>query len=278
MAFRLASSYRRFIDRYPRIASLYRDFRDQLGFMKAPAQTPWGFRMGGNDAMSNGRFEPVETALVRQILLQVDVFVNVGANIGYYCCHALSMGKPVVAFEPMQRNVRHLLRNIRCNGWSDAEVYPVALSNGVDIIDIFGGDTGASVIKGWANISDSYVTLVPTSTMDILLGDRLRGKRALILVDIEGAEKLMLEGASRMLRNEPRPIWIIEIVTRDHQPQGVGINPNLVATFEMFFDLGYQAFQVDDAMRPVTLDDVRRAADGTHDLGAHNFLFREAAK
>jgi FkbM family methyltransferase len=276
MAVRLTSSIRRLIDQFPRLASLYRNLRDQMGFMKEPIQTPWGFKLAGNDAMALGSFEPVETELVRKLLQDVDVFVNVGANIGYYCCHALSLGIPVMAFEPMQHNVRHLLRNIRSNGWHNAEVYPVALSNCVAIIDIFGGDTGASVVKGWANIPDSYVTLAPTSTMDILLGDRLRCKRALILVDIEGAEQAMLEGASRMLHNDPKPIWIVEIVTRDHQPQGIAINPNLLTTFEMFFNLGYQAFHVDRDMLPVSLDDVRQAARGARNLGTHNFLFREA--
>lgn len=278
MAIRLTSSFRRVIDRFPRLATLYRSLRDQVGFMKVPVATPWGFKLAGNDGMAVGSFEPIETALVRDLLGEVDVFVNVGANIGYYCCHALSIGKPVIAFEPMHRNMRHLLRNIRSNGWSNVEVYPVALSNGVGIINIFGGDTGASVIKGWANIPDSYVTLAPTSTMDLLLGDRLHGKMALILVDIEGAEKLMLEGAKRMLCNDPKPIWLIEIVTKDHQPTGVDINPNLLATFEMFFDLGYQAFRVDHDMRPVTLEAVRQAAWGTLDLGTHNFLFRAVVR
>lgn len=246
--------------------------------MKEPVATPWGFKLAGNDGMALGSFEPIETTLVRDLRKEVDVFVNVGANIGYYCCHALSVGKPVIAFEPIHRNVRHLLRNIRSNGWSNAEVYPVALSNGVDMIDIFEGDTGASVVKGWANIPDSYVTLAPTSTMDILLGDRLQGKKALVLVDIEGAEKLMLEGAARMLRNDPKPIWLIEIVTKDHQPTGVDINPNLVPTFEVFFDLGYQAFYVDRDMRPVTLEQVRQAARGALNLGTHNFLFRDVGR
>ena len=278
MAVRLTSSFRRVIDRFPRLATLYRGLRDQVGFMKVPVATPWGFKLAGNDGMAVGSFEPIETALVRDLLGEVDVFVNVGANIGYYCCHALSIGKPVIAFEPMHWNMRHLLRNIRSNGWSNVEVYPVVLSNGVGIINIFGGDTGASVIKGWANIPDSYVTLAPTSTMDLLLGDRLHGKMALILVDIEGAEKLMLEGAKRMLCNDPKPIWLIEIVTKDHQPTGVDINPNLLATFEMFFDLGYQAFRVDHDMRPVTLEAVRQAAWGTLDLGTHNFLFRAVVR
>jgi FkbM family methyltransferase len=80
--------------------------------------------------MAQGTFEPEETELIRTILKDVDVLINVGANVGYYCCHALSMGKAVVAFEPIQRNLRYLCVNIKTNGWS-CEIYPIALSNRV---------------------------------------------------------------------------------------------------------------------------------------------------
>ena len=120
MSTRLKPQLKKLINRFPRIAMLYRSIRDQLDFIKEPITTPWGFKLGGNSAMAQGNFEPIETEVVRNMLREVDIFVNVGANIGYYCCHALSLGKPVIAFEPIYRNVRHLLRNIRSNGWSDA--------------------------------------------------------------------------------------------------------------------------------------------------------------
>ena len=81
--------------------------------------------------MAAGTLEPEETALVRKLLQEVDVLVNVGANVGYYCCHALSLGKPVIAVEPIAGNLHYLLANIRNNGWTAyAEVFPMA--NGRD--------------------------------------------------------------------------------------------------------------------------------------------------
>ena len=44
------------------------------------------------------------------------------------------------------------------------------------------------MVKGWAGISESYVTQVPVLTLDRILGYVLEGKRAQILVDVEGAE------------------------------------------------------------------------------------------
>lgn len=266
------------ISRFPRMAAMYRGMRDQLEGMEEPQTTPWGFKLAGNSAMAQGTFEPVETELVRRLLHEVDVLVNVGANVGYYCCHALSMGKPVIAFEPMPRNLRFLCKNINANGWEGAEIFPIALSDKVGILEIYGANTGASLVKGWAGVPESYKTLVPCSTMDLLLNTRLQGKRALMLVDIEGAEKWMLEGASKMLVNDPKPIWVVEIVTSENQPQGVEINPNFASTFQFFHRNGYEAFSADQEMRPITIEDVELFANGSLKAGTHNFMFRELKK
>jgi len=268
---------RSLIGRFPRVATLYRSVRDQMDFMEEPKTTPWGFKLAGNAAMAQGTFEPTETELVREILQDVDILVNVGANIGYYCCHALSMGKPVIAFEPIGRNVRYLCKNIKTNGWSGAEIYPIALSNNIGVIEIYGGNTGASVVKGWAGTPENYLSLVPSSTMDVVLGNRLRGKKALIFVDIEGSEKWMLEGATMMLANDPKPIWIVEIVSKKHQPIGVEINPYFTSTFQIFSKNGYQAVGVDADMSPVTMEDIELVSKGILEFGTYNFIFIDAA-
>ena len=272
------SLVRPLVDRFPRIATMYRAVRDQLDFAEEPKVTPWGFKLAGNTAMAKGTFEPGETELVRNLLKDVDVLVNVGANIGYYCCHALSLGKEIIAFEPIQRNLRYLYKNIKANGWSGAEVYPIALSNSVGLLDIYGGNTGASVLKGWADIPESYVALVPSSTMDVVLGNRLRGKKVLILVDVEGAEKWMLEGATTMLSNDPKPIWLVEIMTKDHQPNGVRLNPDLTTIFQMFLEIGYRPFRADKDMRPITMEEIDLVSKGNLEFGTHNFVFCESTK
>ncbi len=261
--------------RLPRLSKLYRNTREQIDLMEEPKTTPWGFKLAGNKAMANGTFEPDETKLVRYLLQDVDVLVNVGANVGYYCCHALNMGKPVIAFEPINRNVHYLCKNIKVNGWVGAEIYPIALSNKVGLLDIYGGNTGASIVKGWAGTPESHVSLVPVSTMDLVLGDRLLGEKVLILIDIEGAEKWMLEGAVKMLHNNPKPVWLVEIVTKQHQPSGVEMNPNFMSTFQLFLKNGYQAFCVDQDMRPIKMEEIELVSKGLQELDTYNFLFRE---
>jgi len=271
----LISVARPFVQAFPGLATMYRGVRDQLDSGEVSV-TPWGFVLAGNTDMEQGTFEPTETELIRKILRDVDVLVNVGANVGYYCCHALSMGKSVIAFEPIPRNLRYLCKNIQSNGWSGAELYPIALSNSVGVLEMFGGNTAASMVKGWAGIPDSYVTLVPSSTMDVVLGTRLHGTKALILVDVEGAEQPMLEGATIMLESTPRPVWIVEVATTEHQPHGVELNPNLRTTFQLFFRNGYKSFTLDRELRPVTIEDVDLVLNGKQRFATHNFIFCES--
>jgi FkbM family methyltransferase len=188
------------------------------------------------------------------------------------------MGKSVIAFEPIYRNVRYLCQNIKKNGWSNVEIYPIALSGGTGVLEIYGGNTGASVVKGWSGIPENYVTLVPSSTMDVVISDRLLGKKTLIIVDIEGAERMMLTGATKMFANKPKPIWMIEIVNDNQNSHEEGIKSNFESIFELFFQNGYQAITVDKDMRPITAEDIDLISKGKLKIDTYNFLFREIRK
>lgn len=85
------------VERFPKVAQFYRNTRDLFDRNKPSITTPLGFKLAGRPGMAAGTFEPAETQLVRELLQQVDILVNVGANVGYYyyCCHALSMRKGV---------------------------------------------------------------------------------------------------------------------------------------------------------------------------------------
>lgn len=263
------------VDRSPSLALFLRNTRDLLDRRDPPRTTPWGFQLAGNTAMSSGDFEQEETRIVREFLQDVDILVNVGANVGYYCCHALSLGKPVIAVEPIARNLHYLLQNLRINGWADrAVVYPVALGSAPGILEMYGGGTGASLVKGWASIPDSYMTYVPVLTLDRIISNSLHGKRALILVDIEGAEWMMLKGAAITLKNDPRPIWMVEIATTEHQPKGTPFNPHFGSTFEMFFSADYKACSADAAADQWLISDVEAVMQGRKMPSTHNYIFR----
>jgi hypothetical protein len=137
------STLRAIVDTHPVFSGTMRAIRDQLDRNAQSFETAWGFSLAGHKQMAQGRFEPEETELIRSMVCDVDVFVNVGANVGYYCLHAFCSGKSVLAVEPIQRNLHYLLRNIRENGMEKrAEIYPVALGAECGIADMFGGGGG----------------------------------------------------------------------------------------------------------------------------------------
>lgn len=268
---------RRLLQHFPRVNAAYQGYRQWKKMSRPATRTPHGFWLSGNADMELGNFEPAETELVRAALEGIDVLVNVGANIGYYCCLALAAGKQVLAFEPLPDNLRMLMRNMQLNDWSDrVEIFPMAIGARTGIIELFGGGTGASLVPGWAGQSAKHVTSVPISTLDTLLGTRLIGKKCLVLIDVEGAELAVLRGASGLLANCPKPIWIVEIAVHEHQPHGTSINPHLVDTFELFCNAGYQAVTADVKARSISLGEVKQVASTSKDtLGTHNFLFQE---
>jgi FkbM family methyltransferase len=225
--------------------------------------------------MASGQFEPEETRIVLELLREVDVLVNVGANVGYYCLHALSQGKEVIAIEPIARNLHYLLKNIAANGWArNAEVFPIAVGRETDVLQMWGGWTGASLVKGWADNPESYVRQVPILTLDRIVGDSHAEKRLLVLMDIEGAEYQALQGALRTLGRAPRPIWFIEVVSTEHQPGGVTMNPHFGATFDLFFERGYRAYAADASGREYTRERIAELVLRPEEVGLHNFVFR----
>ena len=236
-----------------------------------------GFRFMGSRSMEAGQFEPEESAVFQSIIADCDVLINVGANVGYYCCLALKEGKFVVAYEPHPSNQRTLLANIWANHWQGRiEVFPMALSDKPQVLKIYGRGTGASLVDGWAGVESDNFTLVPASTLDLTLHDRFSEQRVFLLVDVEGAEFSLLAGAQKMLARDPKPIWLVEIAVEEHQPKGLTMNPHLLSTFDVFWQAGYRAWTAQVAPREIQRDEVAAVIESGRDtLGTHNFLFAD---
>ena len=264
-------------ERFPFLARTYRTIRDNMTTFQEPKMTPMGFKFTGTSKMEEGIYEVDEVEIVKRHLKDVDIFINIGANSGYYCCIALAFGKETIAFEPIDLNLRYLYRNIKANNWDDKiEIFPLALSNKTGLIEIYGAGTGASLIEGWAEISKNYSRLVPVSTLDSVLCNRLAGQKCFFLVDIEGSEKYMLEGAKAHLNFLPKPIWMVEISITEHQPQGTKINPNLLSTFKIFWENGYEVWTADKNSYHIKEEDILEIYEkGDNIFETHNFLFIE---
>jgi len=256
-----------------------RDISDSyLRSSRKAVSTPYGFKLEGSSSMHHlgmqkGTFEEEETALIRQHLSQSDVFIDVGANIGFYSCLALAIGKQVIAIEPLSINLNHLYSNFINNNWEDVEVFPVGLSDKPGIALLYGASsTGASLIGNWAGASKRFSRIISLSTLDILLGERFVGMKLFIKIDVEGFEYPVLMGALKTMGMTPRPTWMIEICLNEFHP--AGLNTNYAATFQIFWNMGYEIRTADHHSRLIQPADVQRWVEtGRCDSGVINYIF-----
>ena len=274
----MIADLKKFVKKFPAITHAARIMIDISLKIQKPTTTPYGFKLTGNKLMRRGIFESRETEIVKSFLEKSNVFINVGANIGYYVLHSIANGcKTNIAIEPLKSNVTCLINNLQANGWDNlVEIYHIAVSNQIGLVKIFGVGTGASIVSGWANASKSLSSLVPLNTLDNIIGDRFSGKECFILMDVEGAEYYAIEGAKKLLIQEPKPVWIVEICINEHTES---INPNLVKTFEIFFNNGYSAWTCEENPRSVSLDEIQKIESTNIDtLETHNFIFKNLNK
>ncbi len=226
------------------------------------ADTPFGFKLAAghyhaNRKMQAGTFEPDEVALIKSYLDGCDIFVDAGANIGFYTCLAAHAGKPVLAFEPQPRNLATIYENIRINQFKSVDVFPIALGAESGIADLYGSSgPSASLLKGWDGASSGFKQTVSVNTMDALIASRLKGKRAFIKVDVEGFEYNLLRGAKEIMHLDPKPTWLIEVCLNEAHPGGS--NRDYEKTLNLFFDAGYRVFPATAQDQPVSREDVAR--------------------
>lgn len=241
--------------------------------------TPLGFSLvsGFHPAyqqMREGTFEVEETKIISRLLSQASVFVDVGANLGYYTCLAAQHGKHVVSFEPQRQNLACLMQNLETNGYQDVvEIFPLALSEKPGILTLYGASgPSASLVKGWAGYSDRHRQQIPVSSLDLVLGNRFDDDRLFIKIDVEGAEYGVLLGAQAMLDRRIKPIWLLEICLDEFHPSG--LNPDYEKIFRLFFDRGYVAYTATNPPRRVENKDILDwVKEGSAIKGTFNYVF-----
>jgi FkbM family methyltransferase len=256
-----------------------RDILDSYIFhSRKPQMTPYGFKLIGSHsihhlAMQHGNFEKEESTLFATLFHQTDIFVDVGANIGFYACLARSVGKHVIAVEPLPKNLDYLFENLTANEWKDVEVFPLGLSDHSGFGTLYGpSSTGASLIDGWAHASKIFHRTISLSTLDILLGNRFVGKKLFIKIDVEGFEYSVLLGSLDILQMKPKPTWVVEICLSEYHPEGR--NPYYEDTFNLFWRNGYQSFTADSNNNLILPGDVERwVQSGRCDSGTINYKF-----
>jgi len=138
--------------------------------------------------------------------MQIDSFICVGANRGWYPLAVGAMNKTlkIMAFECNTSIYDELNKNIVENS-NQSELFKFAISDHVGIADLYmpvSGNEGMSTLHpiGKQIHQALIIEKVNLTTLDVCLVDKLATfDRTLILLDIEGSEMLALKGASKLI-------------------------------------------------------------------------------
>lgn len=260
-----------------KLKSLYRLLRDENEYSKAEIQKmQYGFELRTFKNFDFSKFEVDEANLILHHLKSADLFVDIGANIGFYTCLACANGKEVISFEPNHNNSRFFLDNIKRNNFqSKVSFFEMGLSNSSEVVRLYGGKTAASILPNWSNADEEYYTDIFVNSLDNILTKDLSEKQLLIKIDVEGFEYNVLSGANSILKlNSPKPKFLVEITYSEHR--GGDINPNFLQTFEMFWTNGYTCTEGLIDGRVIKKEDVIQfLSDQSHTLSSNgNYFFQ----
>lgn len=258
--------------RFPCLISSYLKLRDSVILnICRPQKTSYGFNLYSYSPVAD--YEHEDTDLIMGELKNYDVFIDVGANIGFYSCLARSIDKKVLAIEPMKQNLAFIRKNLKINNWIDVDVLPIGIASSPGKAEIYGACTGASLVKNWSGVPESWKDTVTVDTLDNCLEGRFIDNKLLIKVDVEGLEYDLLQGAKKTLDRNIRPAWIVEICFKENYPDGV--NPHFSDTFQVFWKNGYLSYTLDNGVVEVKPSDVERwIKNNKRDFGIVTFLFK----
>ena len=207
--------------------------------------TRQGFRMhvdgnsqAGRVIFATGEYEPEVAAVVRGSLGPGDVFVDVGAHIGYFTLLGATRVGPsgtVLAFEASPRTSTELTTNVRLNGFRQVQVRSEALSDESGVATFFQGPAGNTGLGSLRAGGGGAPEVVPIVRLDDVLDP---GRRvSLIKIDVEGAEHRVLRGAERCLTRD-RPDVVLELTDSFLSEMG----SSAAGLAEWMSRLGYRLF------------------------------------
>jgi FkbM family methyltransferase len=228
----------------------YRTFRTRYGFRMKVDIGEWL----GRHLYVTGEYEPATSRLIHSLLQPGGVFVDVGANAGYFSLLAAARvgqhGK-VIALEPLPLLRERLEMNMGLNQYSWYSVRSEAASDLAGEFDFFEGPADHLGTSSLRHVKGSSARrTVRTERLDILL--QTESQVTLIKIDVEGAECHVLEGARQTLTRH-RPDVVVELTDEYLRSMGRSAR-DLVQYFE---ELGYSGFAIhDDRLAPLAECDV----------------------
>jgi FkbM family methyltransferase len=223
--------------------------------------------------VDSGDLEPGTRRVIRRLVRPGDTFIDVGANVGVHtlcAAHAMQGNGRVIAFEPFPRTSELLKRTVTMNGLASiCTVRQEAVSDQPGEKDLYVGLVSAhhSLIELDNLVSASSPPVnVPVVRLDDVIS--LLDRVDLIKIDVEGMELEVLNGARRIVSENPNMAIIAEFGPSHLQRSG----HSAADWLDAFTKLGFDRRVID----PVTGLLSTASVEELSDVESTNLLFAAA--
>lgn len=186
-----------------------------------------------------------------------DVFFDVGANIGLFsllCAHQFA-SVSIHAFEPIPLNASLFESSIHLNGFENITLNRICVGNSEGEIELsLASDSAYSSMLATGRKPVVRRLRTPITTLDGYASHARLQRIDVLKVDVEGAEKLVLEGGRGLLSDDttrPRLI-LIELFDQNLEPFGTSI----AEIVDLMSGLGYRGFVLERGQRRNLVEDL----------------------
>lgn len=200
--------------------------------------------------LKQGPFEPIEIGFTLESLGEGSVFLDIGANVGYYSLAAASKfpGCSVLAVEPCSWTFEILKRNIELNSFSNIYAFRTALSDYRGEADLKLNSLGREGLNtlGRPTHMDSFVIgfeTVDVTTLSDFLASAGHRRPDFVKVDVEGAELHVFRGGAQVFSDPAAPTIIYE--SQLQSTSGFGYHPSEIV--KLLGSYGYKLYVLDEA-------------------------------
>jgi FkbM family methyltransferase len=193
-------------------AHLFRRFykQDRIIKIKYNGRLEWLMKCNGSKSTSidlymivGKIYEPDISKILISRIKDASIFIDVGANIGYYSVlsSVINPNSNIYSFEPVKETYQRLAENIELNKLKNITAYNIALGANKKTTTInLKNDLGHnSIVIDQSRENTGKVELINIDSLDNLI--EFNNQKVFIKIDAEGYEIEVLKGMKNVLEN-----------------------------------------------------------------------------
>jgi len=160
------------------------------------------------DLIINTIREPTETEIFINTIKPNMNIIDIGANLGYYVLlEGLLTKGNIYAIEPNPNTFKYLKRNIEFNKLKNVELFNIGIGERKEVIPFY-----ISKKWNWSRFVDKGEDIIETKQIEVNnLNNLFLGKGIdVVRMDVEGFELNILKGMTKLMKENPNLIIILE--------------------------------------------------------------------